>query len=352
MASTVSLFCGCGGADIGLVGGFSYLGQFYKKTGLNIVHASDIDRKAVETYNLNFRKKAEVSDIKDLNFEGIIADLIVGGFPCQPFSTVNPTKNPNKRETQLFWEMAKTIEKIRPKVFIAENVPGFYRLHKGKYYKLAKEEFETLGYKIFDELLNASNYGIPQLRERIFMVGIREDIGKSFTFPQYTHGPGGIISESKVPLKKVVKSIIPKDSKYYFSKRAVEGVKKAKKNMKRALAQDLEGQCLTITSHLAKVSLNSRDPVLLVNGQQELYRRFTPEEAAGIQSFPDNFQFAGSEGDAYRQIGNAVPPVLMWHIAKALVDQIFSENTRQIYKISNFNSIIHCNDSCHKHSTA
>ena len=84
--------------------------------------------------------------------------------------------------------------------------------------------------------------------------------------------------------------------------------------MKRALAQNLNDQCLTITSHLAKVSINSRDPVLLVDASKELYRRFTPWEAARIQSFPDQFQFAGSESDAYRQIGQAIPPVLMWNL--------------------------------------
>ena len=88
--------------------------------------------------------------------------------------------------------------------------------------------------------------------------------------------------------------------------------------MKRALAQDLNEPCLTITSHLAKVSLNSRDPVLLVDAARELYRRFTPREAAAIQSFPEDFAFSGSEADAYRQIGNAIPPVMVWHIIRAL----------------------------------
>ena len=88
--------------------------------------------------------------------------------------------------------------------------------------------------------------------------------------------------------------------------------------MKRAVAQDVNGPCLTITSHLAKVSLNSRDPVLLVDSAKERYRRFSPDEAAGIQSFPETFQFEGSQGDAYRQIGNAIPPVLMWHIIQEI----------------------------------
>jgi DNA (cytosine-5)-methyltransferase 1 len=85
---------------------------------------------------------------------------------------------------------------------------------------------------------------------------------------------------------------------------------------------DLNKQGLTITSHLAKTSLNSRDPVLLVNPEKEIYRRFTPREAASIQSFPENFLFPVSETQAYRQIGNAIPPVLMWHVANALSKSI------------------------------
>lgn len=96
-------------------------------------------------------------------------------------------------------------------------------------------------------------------------------------------------------------------------------MKNAKNNMKRGLAQNLDEPCLTVTSHLAKVSLNSQDPVLLVDPEKELYRRFTPLEAARIQSFPDNFKFAGTETTAYRQIGNAIPPVLFWHITNAII---------------------------------
>ena len=311
----VSLFCGCGGGDMGVLGGFKYLGKIYKKHNFEVVHASDIDAKAVRTYNRNFRTKAITSDIKelDLNLEGV--DFLLGGFPCQPFSTVNPTKNPNIKESQLFWEMAKVINHLKPKVFIAENVKGFYRLKKGHYFDLACKEFKSLGYSITHKLLNSSNFGVPQKRERIFIIGVRNDLGVEFNFPCNTHGDEKG-ERKRTVLADVISDLWPEDDKYFFSKRAVEGVKKAKPNMKRALAQDLNSQCLTITSHLAKVSLNSRDPVLLVDRNRELYRRFTPSEAASIQSFPKKFIFTGSEGDAYRQIGNAIPPVVMWHLAK------------------------------------
>jgi DNA (cytosine-5)-methyltransferase 1 len=217
--------------------------------------------------------------------------------------------------------MAKVIRMIRPKSIIAENVKGFYRLAGGKYFRMATEEFERLGYKMSCQIINASDFGVPQLRERIFMVGIRKDLNKHFVFPEPTHG---VLSKAKKSvLSDVIDSIESPSPKYVFSQRAVEGVKKAKKNMKRALAQDMDRQCLTITSHLAKVSLNSRDPVILIDPAKEKYRRFTPREAARIQSFPDTFTFSGSEGDTYRQVGNAIPPIVFWHLFSALNRQLY-----------------------------
>jgi DNA (cytosine-5)-methyltransferase 1 len=316
----LSLFCGCGGGDQGVVGDFSFLGKVYKKNKAEIVHASDINEKAVSTYNMNFKHKAEVADVRLLKFPKGFADVIIGGFPCQSFSTVNPTKNPRNRDTQLFWEMAKVIEMVRPKAIIAENVKGFYRLAKGLYFRMATEEFERLGYQMSCEIINSSDFGVPQLRERIFMVGIRKHLKMKYAFPEQTHGTHPKLRKSV--LSDVIDNIEGPGPRYIFSQRAVEGVKRAKTNMKRALAQDLGKQCLTITSHLAKVSLNSRDPVILIDQVKEKYRRFTPKEAARIQSFPDSFRFFGSEAEAYRQIGNAIPPVVFWHLFSSLEKQL------------------------------
>lgn len=171
---------------------------------------------------------------------------------------------------------------------------------------------------MFYQIVKAAEFGVPQFRERLIVVGVRKDLDCEFKFPKPLFGPNSKNSNVFVPLKTVIKSLSGVPEKYYFSQRAVQGVKNAKPNMKRALAQDLNNPCLTITSHLAKVSLNSRDPVLLVNKKRERYRRFTAREAASIQSFPESFVFEGTEADAYRQIGNAIPPVMMWHIFRAL----------------------------------
>ncbi len=209
--------------------------------------------------------------------------------------------------------MARIAKDKQPKVIIAENVKGLMTLKKGTILKKVLDAFDDAGYVMYTKLLNAADFGVPQKRERVILVGIRKDIQTSYSFPN----PPNV--GKWVPLSVAVPKLMIDEKKYYFSEKAVEGMKNAKNNMKRGLAQNLNEPCLTVTSHLAKVSLNSRDPVLLVDPEHELYRRFTPREAARIQSFPDSFVFAGSETMAYKQIGNAIPPVLFWHIMNGLV---------------------------------
>lgn len=319
-----SLFCGCGGSDLGVLGGFEFIDEKYEKLPTDIKYAIDIDQKAINTYNYNFKHKAIVGSVTDCKENDIPnIDILIGGFPCQSFSTVNPTKDPFDERGQLYKDMARILKQKKPIAFIAENVKGLMVLKKGAIFQSVLKEFENQGYQLSHKLLNAADFGVPQKRQRVFIVGIRKDLNKKYIFPKYIfHENPKEKVKGWVPLKKVIDSLIPKDNKYYFSKKAVEGMKNAKNNMKRGLWQDLEKPCLTVTSHLAKVSLNSRDPVLLVDSKNELYRRFTPREAARIQSFPDDFTFIGNEGDAYRQIGNAIPPVLIWHVAKALIEQI------------------------------
>lgn len=316
MYKVVSLFAGCGGADCGIIGGFSFNGKKYEKLPYKLVYASDIDQKAINTHKLNFdAETVECRDICDTPSADIPDhDVLLGGFPCQSFSTVNPTKDPFDDRANLYKQMVRIAKDKQPRICIAENVKGLMTLHGGAIFQRVKEAFSEAGYDIFYRLINAADYGVPQRRERMIMVCVRKDLKKIFDFPEKTN------EGNWVPLSVAVPVLAIEEKKYYFSQRAVEGMKNAKNNMKRGLAQSLDAPCLTVTSHLAKVSLNSRDPVLLVDPEKELYRRFTPREAARIQSFPDTFQFAGSETDAYRQIGNAIPPVMFWHIAKAVAD--------------------------------
>lgn len=320
----VSLFCGCGGSDLGLLGGFEYLGNSYSELPFEILYALDIDKFAVQTYNANFQHPAICDDVKNLDIQNLPDfDLLLGGFPCQSFSTVNPTKDTNDARANLYKELVKVLNIKQPKYFIFENVKGLMTLQKGAILKKVLDEFSAVGYSVKYKLLLASDFGIPQKRERVFMVGIRNDLNIQYEFPVETHSDKPILNQNPwVKLERVIEKLDIDNPKYYFSEKAVLGMKNAKNNMKRGLYQDLQGQCLTITAHLAKTSLNSRDPVLLVDESKELYRRFTPREAAGIQSFPETFQFPVSDIQAYKQIGNAIPPVLMWHIAHALINTI------------------------------
>jgi len=321
-SKVASLFCGCGGSDLGLLGGFDYLGKNYKKLDYEIVYALDFDKWAVDTYNKNFEHKAVCADICDVDFSEIPdVDVMIGGFPCQSFSTVNPTKDTNDARANLYKQIVRFLEVKQPKYFICENVKGLMTLQKGSIITKILDEFRGMGYNVDYKLIKAVEYGIPQKRERVIIVGIRNDLAYNFHYPQAICKEGDY-----TPLRAVIEELAIKESKYYFSERAVQGVKNAKNNMKRGLWQDLNQPCLTITAHLAKTSMNSRDPILLVNAEKELYRRFTPREAARIQSFPDSFKLNDSEPKSYKQIGNAIPPVMMWHIANALQNAILDKD--------------------------
>lgn len=147
------------------------------------------------------------------------------------------------------------------------------------------------------------------------IVGFRKDLAVDFKFPK-----APITTEDDyTPLKTVIEATV--DGKYFFSDKAVAGMMKNRDAMNKGRAQDVTRPCNTVGAHLAKVSLNSTDPVLYENGR---YRRFTPREVARIQSFPESFQLIGSEGAQYRALGNAIPPVMFWYVAKH-IGQILRE---------------------------
>lgn len=333
ISKVASLFCGCGGSDLGMLGDFNYLGKYYERLNFDILYAVDIDSYAVETYNQNFFHHAECADVKDVDFSKLPdVDVMIGGFPCQSFSTVNPTKDTNDDRANLYKQIVRFLSVKRPKYFICENVKGLVTLKNGSIIEKIVKEFESVGYNVKYHIVKAVEYGIPQRRERVIIVGIREDIVYNYVYPKALLKDGEYI-----PLSAVIDELAIPEEKYYFSQKAVQGVKNAKNNMKRGLWQDLNAPCLTITSHLAKTSMNSRDPILLVNPETELYRRFTPREAARIQSFPDNFKLNKSEAKSYKQIGNAIPPVMMWYIAKALQDAIDNQQMMKKKLISSLN---------------
>jgi len=318
-----SLFCGCGGMDLGIQGDFSYLGKNFESLPFEVVYAADNDLYATNIYNNNFSHKCELKDVRDIvPSEVPDHDILLGGFPCQSFSIIaqNPQRLGYKDERgRLFFEMVNVLKEKQPRFFIGENVKGLLSANNGKAFPMIIKEFEKAGYHIHHKLLNASEFGIPQKRERVFIVGFREfEDFFNFRFPL-----PNTLNGSKIKLKQVIDKQANKDNKWFFSQRAVDGMLKVREKMNKGRVQDLEQPCNTISSHLAKVSLNGTDPVLMIN---ERYRRFTPREAARIQSFPETFNLEMvSENRQYRAIGNAVPPVLMWQVANALTKGLLTE---------------------------
>jgi len=308
-----SLFCGCGGTDVGLLGNFDFLGKHYDSNSMEIVYANDIDDNACNIFKENFKITPDSRDIREVKSEELPEfDILTGGFPCQSFSIIaqNPKRLGVKDERgKLFFEMCRILRERQPKCFIAENVKGILTANKRSAFPLIIKEFEDSGYDVQYRILNSADYGVPQKRERVIIVGFRKDLHISFKFPE-----AEIESEDGyAPLREVIEADV--DEKYFFSDRAVAGMMKKRESMNKGRAQDINKPCNTVGAHLAKVSLNSTDPVLM---QGSRYRRFTPREVARIQSFPDEFELVGSEAAQYRALGNAIPPVMFWYVARAV----------------------------------
>lgn len=315
-----SFFCGCGGTDVGLLGNFDFQGKRYASNNIEIVYANDIDSNACALFEENFGVKPDNRDIRMVNSEELPDfDILTGGFPCQSFSIIaqNPVRLGIKDERgKLFFEMCRILREKKPKCFVAENVKGILTANKKSAFPLIINEFKNSGYDVKYTILNSANYGVPQKRERVIIVGFRNDLNVNFEFPT-----NPIDNEADfVPLSSVIQQDV--DEKYFFSERAVAGMMKNRASMNKGRAQDITKPCNTVGAHLAKVSLNSTDPVLMENGR---YRRFTPREVARIQSFPDSFKLVGSESAQYRALGNAIPPVMFWYVANAVSQQFPTE---------------------------
>ncbi len=311
-----SFFCGCGGTDVGLLGGFDFQGKRYESNNMEIVYANDIDPNACAIFEKNFGVTPDNRDIREVKSNEIPEfDILTGGFPCQSFSIVaqNPLRLGIKDDRgKLFFEMCRVLREKQPKCFIAENVKGILTANKRSAFPLIIKEFEDSGYDVKYSILNSANYGVPQKRERVIIVGFRKDLKIDFTFPELVFED----EDKFVPLSTIIEESV--DEKYFFSDRAVAGMMKNRESMNKGRAQDIIKPCNTVGAHLAKVSLNSTDPVLMVDGR---YRRFTPREVARIQSFPETFELVGSESVQYRALGNAIPPVMFWYVANAVSKQ-------------------------------
>lgn len=307
--SVISLFAGCGGLDLGFRGGFSFLGKKYSNRNFDLTWANDIEPKACDTFRHNLGDHIICGDINEIlegnhNYNFLDKplpkkiDVVLGGFPCQDFSHAGKRKGFESKRGVLYKSMMEVIRRTTPSIFVAENVKGLLTMCEGKAFETIVKDFEGLGYNIKAKLYLAADYDVPQMRERIIIVGTQKKNLPPFKHPDPAR-------REWITLKNAIADLenLPEGSKpnHYWSK--------AKKN---------KGQGNNL------VSPNNPGPTMRAehHGNIEWHwngkRRLSAREAARIQSFPDDFIFYPSTSSAYKQIGNAVPPVMAWHIACAI----------------------------------
>jgi len=326
----ISLFSGCGGMDLGFRGDFDVFGKHYERNPYDIIFANDILEKASKTYEHNFGHKPYVGDIKDLDYQKIPkADIVMGGFPCQDFSLAGKRKGLSSERGKLYLEMKKVIEHVKPIAFVAENVDGIRKSKAGDDTSALDtiiEDFKGIGYKVVYKALNAADYGVPQSRVRIIIVGIRDDIKRIMRYPQSTHGE--LEKYRWMSSKEAIDDLWEKIDAPYVKNHSRRDYSKAKfypnKKMQGNCQIDANRPSPTIRAeHHGNIeghyrSMNPNDP-----SDMNSWRRLSVRECARLQSFPDDFEFPCAPSEAYKQIGNAVPPVLGWHIARSLYKSLF-----------------------------
>lgn len=322
--TTVELFAGAGGLALG-----------FHKAGFTHKALIELDKDACASLRKNFNTKnvyhVDITAIK--SFKELLkinsVDVISGGFPCQSFSYAGLGKGIEDSRGTLFYDMARAIAELKPKIVVAENVQGLVSHDGGETLKVIIDTFSRLGYIIKYEVLNSNDYGVAQKRKRLFIVGVRDDIyGEygEFEFPD------------KLIYKPVLRDILldVPDSPYTpfseYKKKILEQVppggcwrdlpeKVAKEYMKKSYF--LGGGRTGIARRL---SLDEPSLTILTSPSQKQTERchpihtrpFTIRESARIQSFPDNWVFEGSISSQYKQIGNAVPVEMAYHIAQAI----------------------------------
>lgn len=300
----VSLFSGAGGLDLGLI-----------RAGNEVVWANDIDVDAVATYRRNIGEAIVCADIKNIKMAEIPdgADVVVGGFPCQGFSQANLLRNVDDDRNVLYRFFRKVISAKKPKFFIAENVKGILSLGGGTAITKILDDFSRAGYVLDVHLVNMADYGVPQHRQRVIIVGQRKDIGLDMVF----HFPAPVRGvKNGLPPWRTIHDELDRfpdpDTPNQVANHVYSAYKLAYRNFTGHRPTDPDKPCPTI---LARG--NGGGGVCAIphyNGK----RRLTIRESAAIQTFPDDFEFVGAMNSCYRQIGNAVPVLFAEFLGREL----------------------------------
>ena len=307
-STIMSMFCGCGGFDLGFLGGFKYLGEEYKALPFNIVKAIDIDDRAIQTYNFNISQHGEVGDLTNINPCKLPkARILIGGFPCQDFSSSGPKVGFASERGQLYLSMIAYMKTHKPDIVIGENVPHLASLHGGKYFDQILEDIKAAGYNVIVWDLFAPLYGLSQSRRRLIIVAVREDLGFPPDAPKPKYLSGYLPIEHAIgDLEDISNESVPNQSQYFVATRATSGGGQGDHTNKR-------GEL----AYCIRANAKAR-----IQFHYSLDRRLTVRECARLQSFPDEFIFPFAAMSNMTQIGNAVPPILGHAVASTIKEYI------------------------------
>lgn len=334
--NVVSLFSGTGGMDLGFRGDFEFLGTKYSEQPYNLIFSNDIFTQAADVYEVNFGHKVERRSISDISINELPnekVDIVLGGFPCQTFSYSGKRGGLSDPRGQLYLQMIRVIEHYQPKMFVAENVDGIRNSRKddkgnavdASALDTILEAFDLAGYNVQYRILNAADYGVPQSRRRVIIIGIRKDLGnqEDVFYPKALFDQNGDITGQKwVSAKEGIDDLWDKINDPNILNHTQRDYSKAKfypgKKMQGNNRINADKPAPTIRAeHHGNIEAHYRT-ILEDENNMDGWRRLSVRETARLQSFPDNFNFACSASSAYKMIGNAVPPVMSWHIARSI----------------------------------
>ena len=325
MIKVISLFSGCGGLDLG----FEQVGDY--KT----VWANDFKHEACETFRKHFGDVILEGDIEqvdpysDKNIPE--CDIILGGFPCQDFSIIWKRPGLDGERGNLYKSFLRFVDAKKPKAFVAENVKGILTANSKKAIRQIIEDFQNIapGYVVIPHLYNFADYGVPEYRERVLIVGIRSDMGFEFKHPKPTHGE----HEGLLPYVTVGDALKDVENVKFNNEhlRVTERTKPIISLIPEgrnftAIPKDSPFYVKGMISHVyRRIHRNEPSKTIIAAGGGGTWgyhypenRPLTNRERARIQSFPDDFVFYGNTTEVRRQIGNAVPPVGVHAVSNAL----------------------------------
>ncbi|MFS2114812.1 DNA cytosine methyltransferase [Herbaspirillum frisingense] len=304
VAKIVSFFAGCGGLDLGFVGGFTYRNQKYAKQPFEVVQAYDFDAACEPTYKSNVGEHFQIMDLaKAKPAEMPRGDILIGGFPCQEFSICGPKGGTDSKRGSLFKSMSAYAKFHQPLLVIAENVAHLPRMNEGNELRRIKKSFADAGYRCIQWDMYAPDYGVPQARQRVVLVFVRKDIAFDPLPPRQTFaGKYRSVEWAISDLIGIDDETVANQSQYF----------------KAALAKSGNGQGDETSPRNAPGYTVRANAKSRVQFHYALPRRLTIRECARLQTFPDNFVFPHAATTNIRQIGNAVPPVMAHAIATSI----------------------------------